>query len=275
MTHLFKSNIVQSNIQLSIVKLGIALVALGGVFGTALASDDATVTETRAIDGRVVRIKLDGVVDLKIVQGPQAQMVITGDKRWVTKTITEQRGDELLIETEGSKFKVNNKISTKIKSVTVQLTLPRLQEVNSESLGWTDIKGFSGEQLVISLDGAGSMKVDANYRVVKATLGGLGSMNIRGIDGDGIDLNLRGAGYVTLHGRSKWLKASLGGLGGLDAKQFKADTVTLDLSGLGNASVSARESANLDLSGLGSVTVYGNPVNRSVSVDGLGSVSWK
>ena len=71
------------------------------------------------------------------------------------------------------------------------------------------------------------------------------------------------------------LKASLGGLGNMDAQHLQVDTVNLELSGLGNASVWARDNANLNLSGLGSVTVYGKPVNRSVSVDGLGKVSWK
>jgi hypothetical protein len=50
---------------------------------------------------------------------------------------------------------------------------------------------------------------------------------------------------------------------------------TLDLSGLGNAIVTAHQNANLNLSGMGSVTVYGKPLNRKVSVDGLGKVSWK
>jgi hypothetical protein len=84
-----------------------------------------------------------------------------------------------------------------------------------------------------------------------------------------------GAGFVTLRGSSKWLKANMGGLGGLDAQYFLADSVNLDLSGLGNAVVSARQNATLNLSGLGSVTVHGKPANRSVSVDGLGQVSWK
>jgi hypothetical protein len=80
---------------------------------------------------------------------------------------------------------------------------------------------------------------------------------------------------VTLSGRSKWLKADLGGLGGLDAQQFAVDTVNLDLSGLGNATVTAHQNATLNLSGMGSVTVYGKPLNRKTTVDGLGKVSWK
>jgi hypothetical protein len=90
-----------------------------------------------------------------------------------------------------------------------------------------------------------------------------------------VDLDLRGAGYITLGGRSKMLHATLGGLGGLNAQQFQADSVNVELSGLGNATVTAKTNATLNLSGLGSVTVYGKPLNRNVSVDGLGKVSWK
>ena len=90
-----------------------------------------------------------------------------------------------------------------------------------------------------------------------------------------LNLSLGGAGFVTLTGRSKRLKAELGGLGGLDARQFEVEAVTLELSGLGNAKITARQSATLSVSGLGSVTVYGKPQHRSVSVDGLGKVSWK
>jgi hypothetical protein len=119
------------------------------------------------------------------------------------------------------------------------------------------------------------MNVNVDYRIISASLGGVGSMKLAGMNAERITLDLQGAGYVTLSGRSKTLKAELGGLGGLDAQQFAADSVTLELSGLGNATITAHQSANLNLSGMGSVTVYGKPLNRRVSVDGLGKVSWK
>ncbi|RJG17647.1 GIN domain-containing protein [Massilia cavernae] len=250
---------------------GIALLAFCTTIGSAAASNEEIVTETRPVDARAVRVKLDGVIDLKLKQGPVPSLVISGDKRWLEKTTVSQHGDTLNIGTEMRGFKLHNRN----RSLRAELTLPNLREVSSESVGWTEIRGFSGDELDLSLEGAGSMKVNCNYRIVTANLGGVGSMNIEGADSEGIDLNLRGAGYVTLHGRSKWLKATLGGLGGLDAQHFQVDTVNLELSGLGNASVSARENANLNLSGMGSVTVYGKPQNRSVSVDGLGKVSWK
>jgi hypothetical protein len=249
-----------------------AATAMFASLGTALAGTPVeTGSETRAIDARVVRVKLDGMIDLKLKQGATAELVISGDRLLLSKTTTDQRGDTLTIGTESKKFKFGRQAN----SLRAELTLPGLREVSSESLGWTDISGFSGDELDLKLDGAGSMKVNCSYRVVNATLGGVGSMNISGENTEGIDLNLRGAGFVTLRGTGKWLKANMGGLGGLDAQYFLADSVNLDLSGLGNAVVSARQNATLNLSGLGSVTVHGKPANRSVSVDGLGQVSWK
>lgn len=254
-----------------VLNFGAAVAAFCALMSTAKAAPEESITETRSIDTRVVRVKIDGVIDLKLRQGSPAGLVIVGEKRLMSKTTTEQHGDTLTIGTETRGFKLHQRAN----GLRAELTLPQLREVASESVGWTDITGFSGDELELSLEGAGSMKVNCNYRVVTATLGGVGHMNIQGDNSEGIDLTLRGAGYVTLNGRSKWLKADLGGLGGLDAQHFQVDNVNLDLSGLGNASVSARQNATLNLSGMGSVTVYGKPVNRSVSIDGLGKVSWK
>ncbi len=228
-------------------------------------------TQTRPIDGRVTRVKLDGIIDLKLRQGPVAQLVIRGSANWLDKATTVQEGDTLSIDTDANGLK----LSQRNNGLQAELTLPQLREVVADGLGTTDIAGFSGATLDLSLEGAGAMKIDANYRQVNATLGGLGSMNLRGLDADAITLSVPGAGYVTLHGRSKSLKATMAGLGGLDAQQFRADSVQLDMSGLGNATVYAQSKADLNLSGMGSVTVYGQPVRRIVSVEGLGRVSWK
>jgi hypothetical protein len=250
-------------------KLCLVPAALCMFVGMAMAAT-GTSTETRAIDARVVRVKLDGMVELRIRQGSTPKLVLSGDPRWIEKTTTLQSGDTLNIGTEGRFGRPN-----RMFPVHAELTLPSLREITSESLGTTDVTGFSGDELELTLDGAGSMKVWCNYKMVTANLGGIGSMQIGGLNAEGIDLRLSGAGYVTLNGRSKWLKADLGGLGGLDAQQFAADSVNVDLSGLGNATVTAHQNATLNLSGMGSVTVYGKPANRKVSIDGLGKVSWK
>lgn len=244
---------------------------LGAGIVPAWATPDETVTETRTLDARVVRIKLDGQIDLRLRQGAVPMLVLSGDKKLLANTTSEQHGDTLIIGNDVKGFQFGRHAN----GLRADLTLPRLREVATDSVGSAEVSGFTGDELDLRLDGAGSMKIDASYRLVTAVLGGLGSMQIEGGNHEGIDLNLRGAGFVTLKGNSKWLKANLGGLGNLDAQHLVVDTVNLDLSGLGNASVNVRKNANLNLSGLGSVTVYGKPVNRSVTVDGLGKVSWK
>jgi hypothetical protein len=246
---------------------GLSAASLATCFGLAQAAPEVA-SETRPVDARVVRVRIDGAVDVRIRQGSVPALTLSGDPRWLAKTSTVQSGDTLNIDTE-----VHGRV--RLGGMHAELTLPALREVSSESLGSTDIAGFSGEQLTLSLDGAGSIQASCNYRLVTASMGGVGRMNLQGLAGEGVSLNLQGAGFVTLSGRARWLKADMGGLGNLDAQQFAADSVNIDLSGLGNASVTAHQNVNLNLSGMGSVTVYGKPLNRKVAVDGLGKVSWK
>lgn len=256
------------------LKFGLALAAICSFVPASAAPDLAS--ETRPIDPRVVRVRLDGLVDLVLRQGSPAALVVRGDPKWVRKTTTEQSGDTLSIETEMREVRLSNRlVMHEMSGLRVELTLPQLREVSSESLGTTVVTGFSGEDLDVTLDGPGSMMVNANYKRMSASVGGVGSLNLNGLNADTIEVNLHGAGGINISGRTKLLKADLGGLGGLNAQHFTADNVDLDLSGLGSAIVTAHQNAVLRLSGLGSVTVYGKPLNRKVSVEGLGKVSWK
>ncbi|WP_229427116.1 GIN domain-containing protein [Massilia atriviolacea] len=227
------------------------------------AADDH-LSETRSVDANAQRVRLDGAIDLRLRQGAVPSLVISGGRRAMSAVTTEQHGDTISIggPARGARARAD-------------LTLPALREVSSDNVGFTEVSGFAGDELDLSLEGAGSMRVNCTYRVVSASLGGVGSLDLEGVLGEGIELELRGAGYARLSGRAKWLKADLGGLGGLDAHQFQVDSVNIDLNGLGNATVMARQSARLRLDGMGSVIVYGKPANRSVRVEGLGKVSWK
>lgn len=254
------------------LKAAFCAAVLAGAAGSAAAHDSGKhLTQTRTVDARTDRVKVDGVIHLVVRQGDRPKLVITGDQRWLDRTRTRQDGDTLRIVTdsEGRGFWSHE------EGIHAELTLPALRAVTSESLGSTDVRGFTGDALDLKLEGAGAMKVVCQYKTVNANLGGLGSMDIDGGTLDAMDLNLRGAGLVTLSGKTRMLKADLGGLGSLDAKSFEAQNVDLDLSGLGNATIKVTRDARLNLSGMGSVTVFGNPPSRKVSVEGLGNVSWK
>lgn len=251
------------------IMLGMAATLLCVASGLAVAADKST--ETRTVDASVERVKLEGAADLKIRHGARAALVVTGDKNLVVRTLTTQQGQTLSIDTQGP-HRIRFGSTPK---VTVELVLPRLRAVTVEAYGNTSVDGFDGDEIDIQLDGAGHMQLSSKYRKVRANLGGIGNLVMNKVDSESVELELGGAGHVTMNGRSTTMNVELGGLGGLDARQCQVDTLTLSLSGLGSARVHARNSADLSLSGMGSVVVFGKPSNRKVSVDGLGSVSWR
>lgn len=238
---------------------------------TAGAASAEQLSEQRVIDARVVKVKLGGVINLHLKQGAKPSLVLIGEKRDVARISVVQNGDTLIIDTEGRGWNFGRDRH----DVRAELTLPNLNELVSHGVGATDINGFSGNEVKLSLDGAGAVKLTSQYRNVVARLGGVGSMTLNSGDTDQVDLKLRGAGHITVNGNSKLLRANLGGVGSLDARQLQADAVDLDMSGLGGATVYAKTSANLKLSGLGSATVYGKPGNRNTDARGMGSVSWQ
>jgi len=229
------------------------------------------ISESRSVDARAVKIELDGVISLKVKQGPTASLTIYGEPDAVKKVVVEQSGETLHIGTS----KMNNISFGNKRELRVELTLPNLRTLTSGGVGATEISGFNGDNLRLALEGAGSVKVDAQYRNIDARLGGVGGMTINGGKSDNVDLQLNGAGRIEVVGQTRQLNASLGGVGSLDAEQLHADAIDVRMSGLGSAALYAKTSASLKLTGMGSAKVYGNPTNRNASARGMGNVSWQ
>ena len=235
----------------------------------ALAAD--VISENRGVDARTVNIDLDGVISLKVRQGPVASLTLYGEADALKKVTVEQSGDTLHIGTVKQRtINFGNR-----QELRAELTLPNLRQLTSGGVGATDVKGFSGDSVRVALEGAGTVNLNSQYRNVNVRLGGVGSMTVNAGNSDKVDLDLHGAGHIEISGQTRQLHVNLGGVGGLDAEQLKADAVDVQMTGLGSASVYAKNSASMKLSGLGSATVYGNPASRKASTQGLGSISWQ
>ena len=120
------------------------VVAGAFLFGTmagaaAAGAADETATENRVIDARITRVRLDGVVDLKVRQGAVPSLVISGNTRLVGQTISRQNGDTLIIENDEHSGR-----SGRRSSLRVELVLPALRELVSESLGRSDVGSDAG-----------------------------------------------------------------------------------------------------------------------------------
>lgn len=233
---------------------------------------DELVRESRAVDAKVTKVKLGGVVDLTVRQGATPSLVVSGDRDKVAKLTTTLQGDTLQIDT-GKQNRMH--IGWSSHDLKAELIVPNLSEFVSQGVGGSRIVGFDGDSINVSLDGAGSVTIESRYRNVEARLGGVGGLTLNGVDAERMDLSLRGAGRIHATGQAKQLRAKLSGVGSLDAAKLRADSVDLDLSGMGGAEVYAKSSATVSLSGMGSATVYGNPASRTSNGSGMGKVSWK
>ncbi|MEJ7805510.1 MAG: DUF2807 domain-containing protein [Telluria sp.] len=252
---------------------GMTVMAATLCVATTGAMAEERIAQKRGIDARVAKVQLGGVINLHIKQGATPSLVLIGDKENVAKVVVTQNGDTLNIDSEGtSKWSFGH---NKKHNVRAELTVPNLNELSSHGVGATEVQGFTGNELKLSLDGAGSVTVDSAYKNLVARLGGVGSMTLKPVNADQVDLKLRGAGHIEINGTSKVLRADLGGVGSLDAHKLVADAVELDMSGLGGAKVYAKNSAKVKLSGMGSATVYGKPVTRTADAKGMGSISWE
>ena len=250
-----------------------AVIAASLSVTAASAIAEERISQQRVIDARVAKVNLGGVINLHIKQGATPSLVLTGDKENVAKVNVTQSGDTLNIDTESGRGW--NLGKNKRHDVRAELTVANLHELVSHGVGSTEIKGFTGNTLKVTLDGAGAVAVDSAYKNLTAHLGGVGSMKLRSANADIVDLKLRGAGSMEINGSSRVLRADLGGVGSLDAQKLVSDAVELDMSGLGGATVYAKQSAKIKLSGMGSATVYGNPAARNADARGMGSVAWK
>ena len=249
--------------------LGSALLAATLALAMQGAVADDVVRETRSVDAGVSKVHLGGVIRLNLRQGPPS-LVLSGERRYLSKITTVQRGDTLVIDMD-DKLHINGSSG----DLRADLTVPKLQEFVSRGVGSSELSGFSGNRVTLSLAGAGAVRFTGQYRDVDARLGGVGGLTLDPGQAERVELHLGGAGHIKVSGKTRLLRAHLGGIGGLDAQGLRADRVELEMSGLGGASVFAGIAANISMSGMGSATVYGKPGTRNATTNGFGKVSWQ
>jgi hypothetical protein len=249
--------------------LGTTLFVSAIAFGAHSAVAGDVARENRNVDAKVSKVHLESVIQLTLHQGATPSLVLSGDRRYLSRITTVQQGDTLTIGIQDVRIDGNH------EPLRADLTVPNLQEFVAGGVGTSEVSGFSGDKLTLSAEGVGAVRFTGQYRDVNARRGGVGNLELNLGQAERVELNLTGTGRITVAGDTKLLRARIGGVGGLDAQQLHAEKVDLDMTGLGGASVFAKTAANVNLSGMGSATVYGNPATRNAMTSGFGKVSWQ
>lgn len=134
-----------------------------------------------------------------------------------------------------------------------QVSLPVLKKITVDGIGSvTGQNTFTGENIVLDINGSGSVTLDLNVRKITAEVSGVGK--------------------IVLSGSADEAVFAVPGSGKVDASMLKVRTCNASISGMGKCLVDVSDELNADISGTGSVTYKTMPKTLNQNITGLGKV---
>ena len=196
---------------------------LGG--STHVTGSGKVVNETRNVSGFDGLI-IEGAGKINIDHAGTESLSITTDDNLLQYITTQVRGGKLVIE-----FKPKTLVD-KFSDLSFNLTVKDLNSLQVTGAARIDAKNLQGDQMAVSIDGAGA---------------------------------------ISLAGKVDQLTVSLKGVGAFNSENLQAKRATVTNDGTGAVVVRVSDSLNATLSGVGSIEYIGNPqVTKNIS--GLGTV---
>lgn len=215
-----------------VLTLACAAAALGWVLtredsapATGSEGSGVAVAETRDV-GPFRDVVLSGANQVSIGVGGEQLVVVRGDDNLVGLVSTEVQSGALVVDETGN-FET-------VTPMSVEITVPSLDEVRLSGSGTIRIDGHELDSLAVALPGSG--------RIV-------------------------GAGAV------ETLIVEISGSGEVDLGELVARDATVDLSGSGSVLLHVTGALAVEISGTGSVTYTGDPDRVDRDISGTGSVT--
>lgn len=193
--------------------------------GSTVEGSGVGVAETRELEP-FTAVELAGANTVTIGVGGEQRVVVQADDNLVGHVVTEVRNGVLVVDESGS--------FDSVSPMSVEITVPSLDDVRLSGSGTILIDGHELEALAVALPGAGT---------------------------------ITGAGTVTT------LEVDLAGSGDIDLGELVARDATVALSGSGTVLVHVTGALEADVSGTGSVTYTGDPDSVDREISGAGSVA--
>jgi hypothetical protein len=232
------------------------------------ASGSAIVSQSRTITAAVSAISLSGPIDVTVTQAPSASLTIHAEQRLLDNIAITENGTQLRIETRGVLPHVMR------RPIRIELSVPALSAVSNSGSGDISASGFTGDTLDLLMHGSGDLRLNGQYRRVKATLNGSGDLRLNAGNSEAIELNLNGSGDVSASGKTVQLTSQSRGSGDLRAAQLIAENASIKLHGSGDADIHAAKKIEASIVGSGDIHIFGQPTLRAVSRSGSGDIRW-
>jgi hypothetical protein len=217
-------------------------------FGGGVQGSGQLETETRS-PAAFHAITLEYPADVVIRQGASESLTIEAEDNLLPQLSTEVRDGRLTIR--NSERDWNQRVDP-TRPVKITITVEDLDDLNFPTAGRVRIEELQGEELEISLSGAGDI-------------------TLTGVQLGRLDCSLSGAGNFTADGRVDVLELHITGFGSFHGRELTSRAADVTISGAGSATVRVEEQLQAGISGAGSISYYGSPeVEQRIS--GAGSV---
>lgn len=205
------------------------------------------ISETRDLES-FSKIRLSGIGNLHLTQGPATGLQITGESNIINRIRTYVDGDALVIKTEDG---INIRTH---EPVNMYVSTPDIEKISVSGAGdvYGENKWSLNDALELHTSGAGKIKAALN--------------------GPAVDISVSGAGDVILSGETKDVKADVSGAGKIKAEELKSENADVEVSGAGSIYVYASVNLKAHVSGAGNVSYWGNPAQVEQHKSGAGSI---
>lgn len=207
------------------------------------------VTQERKVDN-FTKVEVSGAYKVKLTQGSEIKLKVTGDADAQEDLITEVVNGTLKIHRRNSaSWKWNNDKN----NVDITLTVKDLKSL--EASGASRIEGQStikAENLKLEVTGASSLSMT--------------------IEADKIDADISGAASVRLMGKVKKQDVDVSGAGSYKAFELESQIAEVDASGASKAQISVSDDLEADASGASNIRYKGRPKNSNIESSGGSSV---
>jgi hypothetical protein len=203
------------------------------------------VEKVRAL-GEFTRLRIDGPVDVMLVQSASNQAMVVADDNLEPLVETVVEADSLIV-----RLKRDAGFTTR-RAPVVRVDAKALQSISVSGSGDLDVERFKADSLRLDVSGSG----DVAFGVVELK-----------------DLNvvISGSGDVRVAGRADQQSWRISGSGDVEANALSGRAAKVDIDGSGDVSVGVTEQLDAQLSGSGDLSYRGRPQLRQ-SVRGSGGI---
>jgi len=206
-------------------------------FGSCFDGVGSVITESRDLSG-FTSVNNTGSFEVYITQGDSFSVSVSAQENLLPIIETTVSGSTLIIKT------VDNACYRTTLPVTVEVTMPEVEQLSLSGSGTISTEYISGEQVEISLSGSGTIYVDTiispELLLVHAASGKIYSEYI---DSPDAALYLSGSGLIEIDQLLGWdFAVNHSASGSVKLSEVGADMVNLNLSGSGRIELAGEAS---------------------------------